>query len=67
LRQFAAQLCTGPGHLVPRSFDRAAVRREGGVWSREPARDRSINGYEYRFTIAVYGGKYFLPVVLREQ
>ncbi len=47
----------GPGLFIEVPFD---VKAEFGR-AKLPV-IVSINGYEYRSTVAVYGGKYFLPV-----
>jgi hypothetical protein len=47
----------GPGLFIELPFD---VKAEFGR-AKLPV-IVSINGYEYRSTVAVYGGKYFLPV-----
>jgi hypothetical protein len=47
----------GPGSFIELPFD---VKAEFG--RAKPPVTVAINGYEYRSTVAVYGGKYFLPV-----
>ena len=57
-KRFKAKLGAGAGALfVEVPFD---VKKEFGK-ARPPVKV-SINGYRYRSTISVYGGKYYLPV-----